>query len=224
MVVFNTLAHAIRVPFKGRILPTTVNSCLLPILSGNNNNGTHKNIHTTGLCQVSRTQVLQKQFSITFDEYLKAKSALRNKQRFAGIPFAITGMMVSSVALTYTYPEMFEQTPENVQLILGLDPLVFSGISGVVAAGCGYVLGTAVYKFIWKKINSKSWSDLDTRDRDFLERLEKYRFGADSKFEDDYYGESIKNLSDYRQWVRTHQRKKENHAKYELTALKEKLG
>ena len=28
-----------------------------------------------------------------------------------------------------------------------------------------------------------------------------------SKFEDDYYGESIKNLSDYRQWLRTQQKK-----------------
>lgn len=160
---------------------------------------------------------------MTFDQYLKKKSSLRNKQRVAGIPFAITGMMTSSIALTYTYPEMFEATPENVQLIMGLDPLVFSGISGVVAAGVGYVLGTAIFKFAWKYLNHKDWSDLHARDIDFLQRLDRYRFGADSKFEDDYYGESIKNLSDYRQWVRTQQRKKENHAKYELTALKQKL-
>ena len=45
------------------------------------------------------------------------------------------------------------------------------------------------------------------REKDFLERIQEKRFASFSKFEDDYYGESIKNLSDYRQWLRTQQKK-----------------
>ena len=45
------------------------------------------------------------------------------------------------------------------------------------------------------------------REKDFLERIQNKRFASFSKFEDDYYGESIRNLSDYRQWLRTQQKK-----------------
>ena len=46
------------------------------------------------------------------------------------------------------------------------------------------------------------------RDNDFKLRIAKHRFEGDSRFEDDYYGDKIKNLSDYRQWIRTQMQKK----------------
>ena len=52
------------------------------------------------------------------------------------------------------------------------------------------------------------------REKDFLERIQKHRFASFSKFEDDYYGESIKNLSDYRQWLRTQQKKADRDKKF----------
>jgi len=188
-------------------------------------NAIQSNFHTKSrLCQeMSSSANVAKKFNLSFADYLTLKSKLRMKQRIAGVPFAIGGIFLSSMVLTYTCPDMFDATPENVQLILGLDPIVFTGISGVVAGGIGYVVGTAAFKVAWRTFNRNAWYDLDARDRDFLQRLEKYRFGGDSHFEDDYYGESIKNLSDYRQWVRTHQKKKQNYEKYELTALKAKL-
>ena len=220
MVIFHALAQTARIPLKGQILQGSAVACL-PILFGN---VIQNKFHTNSrLCQKSSPINATKPFNLSFTDYLKLKQSLRTKQRIAGIPFAFTGMTLSSIALTYAYPDMFDATPEDVQLILGLDPLVFSGISGVIAAGIGYILGTAVFKLAWRKMNRTDWEDMDARDRDFLHRLDKYRFGADSKFEDDYYGESIKTLSDYRQWVRTHQRKRENHAKYELSAIKDKL-
>ena len=44
------------------------------------------------------------------------------------------------------------------------------------------------------------------READFLARISKYRATTNSRYEDDYYGESVKTLSDYRQWLRRQQR------------------
>lgn len=47
------------------------------------------------------------------------------------------------------------------------------------------------------------------RDIDFLQRLQKHRFSDVNKYEDDYYGDKIMTLSDYRQWIRKQQKRKE---------------
>jgi import inner membrane translocase subunit TIM23 len=47
------------------------------------------------------------------------------------------------------------------------------------------------------------------RDRDFLGRLQKYRYTGVNKYEDDYYGDKVMTLSDFRQWVRQQQKRKE---------------
>ena len=60
------------------------------------------------------------------------------------------------------------------------------------------------------------------REIDFFQRLESHRTDAFSKFEDDFYGESIKTLSDYRQWVRQMQRKKREEEKYGKTLVQNK--
>ena len=48
------------------------------------------------------------------------------------------------------------------------------------------------------------------RDVDFLQRLQKHRFSDVNKYEDDYYGDKVMTLSDYRQWIRQQQKRKEN--------------
>ena len=53
------------------------------------------------------------------------------------------------------------------------------------------------------------------READFLERVAARRASSYSKFEDDYYGESIKNVSDYRQWLREQQKKQTMMEKYD---------
>lgn len=47
------------------------------------------------------------------------------------------------------------------------------------------------------------------RDKDFLQRLQKYRYSGVNKYEDDYYGDKVMTLSDYRQWVRQQQKRRE---------------
>lgn len=179
----------------------------------------HRNI-TLQSTKLQTATVTPEQFNISFADYQKLKRNLKTKQRIAGIPFALTGMLGSSMATAYLMPDMFDATPENVQLIMGMDPLMFCGICGVAASGISYVLGTNIFKMLWNTMNKEESSNLQARDADFLKRLEQFRYGGDSRFEDDYYGESIKTLSDYRQWIRTHQRKRETIEKFDLTKVK----
>ena len=62
------------------------------------------------------------------------------------------------------------------------------------------------------------WSHTQQRDKDFLARLQKHRYSGfdQSKYEDDYYAEKVVTLSDYRQWIRQQQRKKETMKRLEL--------
>lgn len=53
------------------------------------------------------------------------------------------------------------------------------------------------------------------RQADFLERIASRRASSYSKFEDDYYGENIKNVGDYRQWLREQQKKQKMADKYD---------
>lgn len=61
------------------------------------------------------------------------------------------------------------------------------------------------------------------READFLERVAARRASSNSKFEDDYYGESIKNVSDYRQWLREQQKKQNITDKYDNKEQSEEL-
>jgi import inner membrane translocase subunit TIM23 len=91
----------------------------------------------------------------------------------------------------------------------GIDPLVLAGISGVVCGGIGYVVGGMLMEAVWHLFNTQQSRQLKEREADFLARISKHRAATNNRYEDDYYGESVKTLSDYRQWVRRQQRLKE---------------
>ncbi len=63
-------------------------------------------------------RIQPKQFELSFQQYLKLKGSLRTRKTIAGLPFAVVGLGTSSVVSAYMFPEMFDATPENVQLIM----------------------------------------------------------------------------------------------------------
>ena len=63
-------------------------------------------------------RVKPQKFDLSFGEYIKLKNSVRARQRVAGMPFALLGLGTSSVVSAYMFPEMFDATPENVQLIM----------------------------------------------------------------------------------------------------------
>jgi len=162
--------------------------------------------------------IVPRQFNLTFNEYLELKRTLRFKQRIGGVLFGLTAGMATNAAVFVLNPHWFEvaPTPEQVPLVFGQDPIMVTVGLTMVGSLCGYGLGCVISKFAWSVFNRSKWNDLNARDADFLSRLDKHRFVGDSSetFEEDFYGESIKSASDYRQWVRQHQRKRENHIKF----------
>lgn len=163
----------------------------------------------------SGRKVAPKSFQLSFEEFQKLRRKLRTRQRLAGLPVGVTALLTSSVVSAYMFPNMFDATPEQVQPILGMDPIIFCGLCGVASAGVGFAAGTAAFKAIWNILNKDLASKLQEREADFLERVAARRASSYSKFEDDYYGESIKTVSDYRQWLREQQKKQTMMEKYD---------
>ncbi|KAK3728840.1 hypothetical protein QZH41_007644 [Actinostola sp. cb2023] len=105
-----------------------------------------------------------------------------------------------------------------------MDPLIFCGLCGVASAGVGYVVGSALFRSLWKIFNKDTAMKMEMREVDYLERISSKRAASFSKFEDDYYGESIKTLSDYRQWLREQEKKRKANEKFEKKSEKEEQG
>lgn len=149
-----------------------------------------------------------------FEEYRKLKKALKMRARIAGLPTAVVGVMASSFVNIHFNPRMFEMTPEEVQPILGMDPIVLAAVCGVGSGAVGFILGGAIFNATWKLLARNKARQLQERDEDFLQRIQKHRFSAFNRYEDDYYGDKVVTLSDYRQWIRLQQKKRENAAKF----------
>lgn len=142
-------------------------------------------------------------FTLSFKQYLSAKGKLRTQQRVSGAVTAILSgvgtAIVSPPALEYFYPGCSEN-PEFLIMDM-MDPIVFTGLTCVVMSATGFGIGSACWKFF--KSRGSAYEEYRVRDQNFLQRLESRRTGFESEFNDDFYGESIRTLSDYRQWCRT---------------------
>eukprot|EP00118_Oscarella_pearsei_P003658 m.15231 g.15231 ORF g.15231 m.15231 type:complete len:216 (+) comp26251_c0_seq1:23-670(+) len=148
---------------------------------------------------------------LTFEDYVVKRRKLRLVKRLSGIPLAFAGLTASSMLHLYWNPHMFDATSiDQIQLIYGMDPLMIASLSGIAAGGVSYLIGGFIYEKSWHLFNKDLATKMNQRNADFLSRIQAHRSSDFSKFEDDYYGESIRSLSDYRQWIRTQQRKKKD--------------
>ena len=118
----------------------------------------------------------------------------------------------------------------------GMDPIVFSALCGIGSGIIGYMVGGALFTATWKILFKQQAKDLDKvqskhtpsytacthlpspttykhthtqMNNNFLNRIQGKRFSGVSKYEDDYYADKVLTLSDYRQWVRQQQKRKE---------------
>lgn len=158
-------------------------------------------------CRQSSTEA--KERMMPFQQYRKLKQSLKVKARLTGIPAGLLGMATSSAINISLNPRMFEMTPEEVKPILGMDPILFSVLCGMGSGVVGYMVGANLFTKLWALIYRKDHQNLQKRENDFLQRLQKHRFSEFNKYDDDYYGDKVTTLSDYRQWVRQQQKKKD---------------
>nr|XP_058955108.1 uncharacterized protein LOC131782395 [Pocillopora verrucosa] len=171
----------------------------------------------------SGQNITPKRFQLSFEEFQQLRRKLRTKQKLAGLPIGVTFLLASSTITAYMFPNIFDATPEQIEPILGMDPIIFCGLCGVASAGVGFAAGTVAFKSVWKLFNKDLAQNMQEREADFLERVTARRASSNSKFEDDYYGESIKNVSDYRQWLREQQKKQNITDKYDNKEQSEEL-
>ncbi|TPX51390.1 hypothetical protein SeMB42_g00488 [Synchytrium endobioticum] len=90
--------------------------------------------------------------------------------------------------------------------IFGIDPAIaFTLGAAGVSAGCivaGIVTGGAV----WRVLKRDVVRLVDARDKEFFERVSKYRSDASKSSPQnqipDYYGEKIKSIQEYRLWLK----------------------
>ena len=108
------------------------------------------------------------------------------------------------------YPDLFTMAPEEIKPIYGLDPIIVLGMGGMSSLLIGYLTFYHGGTVVWRLFRPQLANQLAKRDKDFLNRVGKYRFKGvtNQAWEDDYHGEKINTLSDYRQWIRKQQQKK----------------
>lgn len=228
--------HCTRMLTRGQFLARRVlapsQTIISPSVTSHHNNISRRYVHTTiaqredettepVVEETSTLPIIPPRFNLTFEEYIQLKRKLKTQQRGAGAVIGLSSSFATSFVLSMYNPHWFipVATPEEIPLVFGMDPMMVVAGATVVGFGFGYGVGGAFWKGVWSTLNRSKRADVDAREADFLKRLDRHRFIGDSKFEDDFYGDSIKNLSDYRQWVRLHQKKRETAEKMNLQNL-----
>lgn len=142
-------------------------------------------------------------FTLSFKEYLKAKGKLRTHQRISGAISGFASGFVTGIVASPTLEYFFPGCSVNPEFLIMdmMDPIVFTGLVCVVMSAAGFGVGSASCKLVKSRLDW--YPEYRLRDQNFLQRLENRRTGFESEFNDDFYGESIRTLSDYRQWCRT---------------------
>eukprot|EP01134_Creolimax_fragrantissima_P001263 CFRG1263T1 len=151
----------------------------------------------------------KREITMPFKEYREIKKTMKTRGRIVGVPAGFGSMFGTSFAILSTNPTIMDP-PANlndIQLILGMDPMLATVLATTVAGGVGYVFGGTFYSFVWRLINREKANQLILRDADFMKRLDKHRFVDDQKQEDDYYGEKVLTVADYRNWLKDQKKK-----------------
>ena len=120
-----------------------------------------------------------------------------------GLSSSILGYSYSAYAL---FPQYFKAEPI---LILGVDSLIFTGGCVILIS----VFTTALFSILQNKVSLGIGTSAELyRERllDFNRRLAFYRctYPLATSYGDDYWGDRILDLTDYRAWIRRQQEKK----------------
>lgn len=66
----------------------------------------------------SNSSTVESKEMMPFEEYRKLKKSMKYRGRIWGVPFAFTGMSISSAINVMVFPNIFEMAPEDIQPIL----------------------------------------------------------------------------------------------------------
>ena len=176
----------------------------------NLNSNIYKHTHTKSQTYEPKDTNSETRFDLSFKEYRSIRKRMKWRDLGVGLLGGVVSMYGFIEVFTKWQPGLFTMAPEDIKPILGLDPLIVLGMGGMSSLLIGYLAlyhGGAV---VWRLFRPQLANQLSGRDKDFLNRIAKYRFKGvtNQSWEDDYHGERINTLSDYRQWIRKQQQKK----------------
>ena len=156
------------------------------------------------------------QLSITFKEYRSIRKRMKWRDMGVGLLGGVLSMYGFIEMFIHNYPDLFTMSPEEIKPIFGLDPLIVLGIGGMGSFLIGYLIVNHGNSAVWRLIRPELSKQLSQRDRDFMQRVAAYRFKGTTQqwWEDDYHGDKINTVSDYRQWIRKQQQKAREEQKF----------
>ncbi|CAL9731671.1 presequence translocated-associated motor subunit Pam17p, mitochondrial [Monosporozyma unispora] len=136
---------------------------------------------------------------LTWNGFFHLRSAQRKLNVGSSVFTAFLGCNMSWIYLS-------NLQIDPTQMIMGFDPLVVVS-AGLIASGAlGYLFGPLFGSQFFKLWKSKSLTQFNLKNKEFLEHIKANRVDASSQsFSNpvpDYYGEKIGSIKAYRQWLR----------------------
>eukprot|EP00048_Salpingoeca_helianthica_P017193 m.235997 g.235997 ORF g.235997 m.235997 type:complete len:219 (+) comp20387_c0_seq1:96-752(+) len=139
--------------------------------------------------------------TLPFNTYMQAKKRVRNIAYITAIPFLPLGVIGTSIAMAELYPDLLNPQNQDVPTFWGIDPMFVMSAAVFVSALASYMVGVTAVRSVWRLFNSQTAAAMKAREEDFLRRVAKHRT-VGNRQSDDYYGDKVKSIADYRQWLR----------------------
>lgn len=175
----------------------------------------------------SRYSPCRTSFQLQFNDYIKLKNRIKTSRYFALLGGYVFGCFTFASNSMWFFPWLMSDSPLTIMGMEGIDPMIIgtcmtfaSGITCVIITAFGY------RNFHLRVMGSETKANFYQREEDFQRRLNLYRCtdSVEVGFSDDYYGDKIKDLTDYRYWVRVQQIKHENSQRAKEAAQKSDEG
>eukprot|EP00127_Corallochytrium_limacisporum_P007399 Clim_evm2s251 gene=Clim_evmTU2s251 len=138
---------------------------------------------------------------MTFEEYRKLKKSRQAQQRVFMVPTAFVSMVLCSYQVTEQFPQMFDPTVE-IQPIMGMDPLFVCVLGSMAFSGVAAMLGSGAYGILWNVIRGQKAKSMAAWEDVYVDHVEKNRAPEQIRMSDDYYGDTVTTLKEYRKWLR----------------------
>eukprot|EP01147_Barroeca_monosierra_P008570 gene8569-1008_t len=134
---------------------------------------------------------------LSFEDYITLKKRLTIRSYLFGIPCFGVGILGSAYSCATLIPNMIPENADEVVPIFGVDPLLFATLATTTSGIASFLIGTTLFRVLWRTFFRHHAAMLDARETDFRLRIARHRRGGHD-FSHDYYGDKIKTLADYR--------------------------
>ncbi|GJJ68434.1 mitochondrial import inner membrane translocase subunit TIM23 [Entomortierella parvispora] len=125
----------------------------------------------------------------------------RTRRRYESMFMVPCGLLGFSGAGAYFLMQPFDPTP-----IFGFDQLLVYGVGTLAAGLLGVAIGPVMGNTAFRALHHRARPLVDKMDKEFHKHIVKHRVdptrNSGRNVVPDYYGEKIKSISDYRNWLR----------------------